>query len=399
MPLYFLRLKILRLFKVAKSLFCPQIRHTMFAEFLISMPFIIWDVQPEIVPDSFLPLRWYGLLFAAAFLFGQYFITKIFQAEGKSEKDVDALTYYMIGATIIGARLGHCLFYQPEIYLKDPISILKVWEGGLASHGATVGIIFAMWLYSRKRPDQSWLWILDRIVIVVALGGMFIRTGNLMNSEILGKPGNYPWSMVFVEPFQKIMKANQGEIIEQMAFSKSLAADTTIDGKIYAPIHLDLVFVRDQMPGTSEQALIHSSIPSMVKASNGEEEQLYFNPGLAQVKSGFDEKGRKTLQVRMFGLLRHPAMIYEAISCFILFVLMYQYWKRNVGRVPEGRIFSVFVIVLFTLRFFYEFLKENQVAFESGLTFNMGQNLSIPLVLVGFYILGRSFRKQEEAPQ
>ena len=165
--------------------------------------------------------------------------------------------------------------------------------------------------------------------------------------------------MVFVEPFQKVIKDNQEKIIEHLSFSKSSAADTTIDGKIYAPVLLDMVFVRDQMPGTSEQALIQSSIPSMVEASNGEEEQLYYNPALAQVKSGFDEKGRKTLQIRMFGLLRHPAMIYEAISCLILFVLMYQYWKRNVGRVPEGRIFSVFVIVLFTLRFLYEFLKEN----------------------------------------
>ena len=397
--MYFIHLKILRDFKESIPLFCPQIHQTMFAEILTSMPFIIWDVQPEIIPDSSIPLRWYGLMFAAAFLFGQYFITKIFKAEGKSEKDVDALTYYMIGATIIGARLGHCLFYQPEIYLNDPISILKVWEGGLASHGATVGIIFAMWLYSRNRPDQSWLWILDRIVIVVALGGMFIRTGNLMNSEILGKPGNHPWSMVFVEPFQNTLKTYEGERIEHISFSKSHTADTTIDGKVYAPIHVDLVFVRDRMPGSSEQAFLQSSIPSMIKASNGEEEQLYYNPQLAQVKSGFDDKGRKTLQLRLFGLLRHPAMIYEAISCFILFVLMYRYWNRNVGKVQEGRIFSVFVIVLFTLRFFYEFLNENQVAFESGLTFNMGQNLSIPMVLVGIFILVRSFRKKEEAPQ
>jgi prolipoprotein diacylglyceryl transferase len=393
--MYFIHLKILHHFKESIPLFCPQIRHTMFAEILTSMPFIIWDVQPEIIPDSSVPLRWYGLLFAAAFLFGQYFITRIFKAEGKLEKDVDALTYYMIGATIIGARLGHCLFYQPEIYLSDPISILKVWEGGLASHGATVGIIFAMWLYSRNRPDQSWLWILDRIVIVVALGGMFIRTGNLMNSEILGKPGNYPWSMVFVQPFESTLKTYEGERIEHISISKSHAADTTIDGKVYAPLHLDLVFVRDRMPGSSEQAFLQSTLPSMVKSSNGEEEQLYYNLDLAQVKSGFDEKGRKTLQIRLFGLLRHPAMIYEAISCFILFVLMYRYWKRNVGQVPEGRIFSVFVIVLFTLRFFYEFLKENQVAFESGLTFNMGQNLSIPLVLVGIYIFVKSFRKRK----
>jgi prolipoprotein diacylglyceryltransferase len=141
---------------------------------------IIWDASPDIfsfeIPfiGSTLTIRWYGLLFASGFLIGQYIMLKIFKAEGKPEKDIDAMTLYMIVATLVGARLGHCLFYQPDYYLANPIEILKVWEGGLASHGATIGILLGLYLYSRSRPDQSYLWVLDRIVIVVALGGALL---------------------------------------------------------------------------------------------------------------------------------------------------------------------------------------------------------------------------------
>ena len=169
---------------------------------MTALSFILWEARPEIWPDGPVPLRWYGLMFAAAFALGQYIISYIFKRDGKSEKDVDSLTYHMIIGTILGARLGHCLFYQPDYYLSHPIEILKVWEGGLASHGATIGIVFAMWLYSRKHPNQSWLWILDRIVIVVALGGAFVRFGNLMNSEIIGKPTDLPWGFKFFRDYE-----------------------------------------------------------------------------------------------------------------------------------------------------------------------------------------------------
>jgi len=371
----------------------------MYSEMFFPLSFILWDIKPEIFPDTFLPLRWYGLLFAAAFLFGQYFITKIFKAEGKTESDVDALTYYMIGATILGARLGHCLFYQPDYYLANPLDILKIWEGGLASHGATIGIIFAMWLYSRKKPDQSWLWILDRIVIVVALGGGFIRMGNLMNSEIIGKPASLPWSMVFVQPFESSLQQTEGSRIESVDFSKTGLPDTIIGGKTYSSLNLDFVFLRDQLQGSSEQAFLLSALPSIIQSSNGTEEQIYYNPALAQTRTGYDAAGRKTIHVRVFGLLRHPAMVYEAISNFLLFIILFTVWKRNVGKIPEGRLFSIFVIVLFTLRFFYEFLKENQVDFESKLPLNMGQNLSIPLVIAGIVIFVLSFMRKEKATE
>lgn len=353
--------------------------------------FILWDIYPEIFPDSSIPLRWYGLFFAMAFLFGQWIITYIFKKEGKPEKDVDSLTYYMIAATVIGARLGHCLFYDPGFYLSNPIEILKIWEGGLASHGATVGILIGMWLYARKRPDQSWLWILDRIVIVVALGGSFIRMGNLMNTEILGKPTDIPWAMVFTNPIHRAILHSEGDRIDQLKIVKN-GKDTVINNLSFQPLQFQFIFGRDKMQGTSVEAFRTSSIPRILDFVNKGEALVWYDETLSQPKEGYDEKGRRTLEFRAYGIPRHPAMVYEALSTFILFVVLFLMWKRNIGKVPEGRLFSIFVVLLFTTRFFYEFLKENQVDFESTLPINMGQILSIPLVIGGLWLLVRTYR-------
>ena len=360
------------------------------------LSFILWDQSPEIWPHSAIPLRWYGLFFAMAFFLGQIVISHIFKREGKPDSDVDALTYYMIGATVIGARLGHCLFYQPDFYLANPIEILKIWEGGLASHGATVGIIVAMWLYTRKRPDQSWLWILDRIVIVVALGGSFIRMGNLMNSEIVGKPASLPWSVVFANPAHQAILKMEGNRIKSLSINRDPSGkDTTVNGKTYVPLVFDFVFERDQMQGSSVMAFLTSSVPHAIESSNGSEPHILYTPAMARPTEGFDEKGLQTLRFHAFGLPRHPAMVYESISTFLLFLLLFMAWRQNVGRLPEGRLFAIFVIVLFSLRFAYEFLKENQVDFESALPLNMGQILSIPMVLGGLWLLLRTFRKKQ----
>lgn len=158
--------------------------------------YIEWNVSPELFPGSWLPVRWYGLLFASAFFFGYLILMRIFKHEKLPVKLLDQLATYMVIATIIGARLGHVLFYEPGYYLANPLEILKVWKGGLASHGAAIGILFALWLFSKKNK-KPYYWILDRIVIVVALGGFFIRMGNLMNSEIFGEPTTLPWGFIF----------------------------------------------------------------------------------------------------------------------------------------------------------------------------------------------------------
>ena len=158
---------------------------------------IHWDFDPVIFEVFGHPIRYYGVFFALAFYLGYLILSKIFRKENVSQDDLDKLTLYMVIGTVIGARLGHCLFYHPEDYLSNPIEILKIWEGGLASHGAAVGILLAVFLYSRKVKNQPFLWVIDRISIVVALAGLFIRSGNLMNSEIVGKPANVPWAFIF----------------------------------------------------------------------------------------------------------------------------------------------------------------------------------------------------------
>jgi prolipoprotein diacylglyceryl transferase len=159
--------------------------------------YIVWDVHPEIFPGTWVPVRWYGLLFAGAFFFGYLIMLRIFKHEKLEQSLLDQLAIYMGVATIIGARLGHVLFYEPESYFRHPLEILEIWHGGLASHGAAVGILAGLYLFARKNK-LTYYWVLDRIVIVVALAGFFIRTGNLMNSEIFGVPTNLPWAFVFV---------------------------------------------------------------------------------------------------------------------------------------------------------------------------------------------------------
>ncbi|MCZ7610062.1 MAG: prolipoprotein diacylglyceryl transferase [Ignavibacterium sp.] len=159
---------------------------------------IFWNVSPEIIKLGPISLRWYGLLFASTFVLGFIILSKIFKNEKKPQSDLEQLSIYVILGTVIGARLGHCLFYDPVYYLSHPIEIIKVWEGGLASHGAAIGIITSIYLLTKKQKDKSMLWILDRLVIVVALGGALIRLGNLFNSEIIGKATNVPWAFIFI---------------------------------------------------------------------------------------------------------------------------------------------------------------------------------------------------------
>jgi len=161
------------------------------------LSYITWDVSREITSIGPITLRWYGLLFALAFVFGFIILTRVYKLEKKPQSDLEQLSIYVILGTVIGARLGHCLFYDPVHYLSNPLEMLKVWEGGLASHGAAIGIITALYLFSKKKKDQSMLWILDRLVIVVALGGALIRLGNLFNSEIIGMQTDVPWAFIF----------------------------------------------------------------------------------------------------------------------------------------------------------------------------------------------------------
>lgn len=258
---------------------------------------ITWNIDPEIFSLGPFSIRYYGALFALGFLIGYYIIEKMFKAEKLPIAWLDKLFIYVMAATIIGARLGHVIFYGWEYYSQHPGEILKVWHGGLASHGGALGIVIAILLFSKKVSKRSPIWVLDRLVVAVALAATFIRLGNLMNSEIIGVVTNVPWGFKFLR--------------------------ASVD-----------------------------------------------NPELA----------------------RHPAQLYESICyLFIFIVLFISYWKTSIKE-KQGMLFGMFLTGVFTARFFIEFIKENQEAFEEGMTLNMGQILSIPFVLVGLYYL---FRKKK----
>ncbi|MCM1110146.1 MAG: prolipoprotein diacylglyceryl transferase [Clostridium sp.] len=160
--------------------------------------FITWTADPYIIHTSAISVRWYGLMFAIGFLVGYEIESRIFRREGAPEKWLSILLIWVVGATIIGARLGHVFFYEWSYYSQHPADIVKVWEGGLASHGGTIGIIFAVILFSILTTRRSPLWTFDRLVIPIALVGGLIRIGNLMNSEIFGHATSLPWGFKFV---------------------------------------------------------------------------------------------------------------------------------------------------------------------------------------------------------
>ena len=297
---------------------------------------ILWEQDPILAHLGPLTLRWYGLLFMSGFVVGTFVLTHIYRSEKVSPRWVDVITIYMLVGTIVGARLGHVLFYEPDILLKNPLEVFMIWHGGLASHGATIGILFACWLFARNNKFD-YLCVLDRIVIVVGIGGALIRLGNLMNSEIVGKPTDVPWAFVFPRDTEHLKPAQPGQTFPAGSVTVKTAqgkdgelevASTPITGPLSAPANV--------------------AVP------------------------------------------RHPTQIYEALFCVVLVSILYAIWNRRKDHTPRGLIFGLFVVLLFSQRFLGEYLKENQVDFENGNLLNQGQLLSIPLVLVGIWVLLRA---------
>lgn len=166
------------------------------------LDFVIWNVDPTFFSVGPITVRWYGLMFAVGFLLGYNILGRIYRHEGAPEKWLGILLLWVVGATIIGARLGHVFFYEWSYYSQHPADILKVWEGGLASHGGTIAIIIAVFFYSWFTTKRSPLWTFDRLVIPIALVGGLIRIGNLMNSEIFGTATDLPWGFMFLRSRQ-----------------------------------------------------------------------------------------------------------------------------------------------------------------------------------------------------
>ncbi len=163
------------------------------------LAYINWNASPDIISIGFLTLKWYGLFFASGFLLGLFMVKRMFAVENAPEEWLDKAFIYIVLGAVLGARFGHVFFYDWDYYSQHLSEIPMIWRGGLASHGGAIGVLIALWLFSRNVSRQSMLWILDKVVVPTALAAAFIRMGNMMNSEILGKPADVAWAFVFLK--------------------------------------------------------------------------------------------------------------------------------------------------------------------------------------------------------
>jgi prolipoprotein diacylglyceryl transferase len=265
--------------------------------------YIHWDIDPEIFNIGSLSIRYYSLLFIGGLLISFYILKYIYQKEKIDVELLDKLFVYVGIGIVAGARIGHCIFYEWHYYQDHLLEIiLPVTFGedgmeftgfrGLASHGAMIGMTLAVWLYSYK-TKESFLKTFDKIAIIGPLAGAFIRFGNLMNSEILGKITDSPLGFVF----------------------------SRVDTQI-----------------------------------------------------------------------RHAAQLYEALAYLISFIILWWSYKKFKSKVKSGFFLSLTMVLTFSARFFIEFAKENQEAFEDSMTLNMGQWLSIPIVIIGIWLMIKTFK-------
>lgn len=264
--------------------------------------FIHWNPDPEIINVFGISIRYYGLLFVIGLFLCVYVLGWIYKRENLPSENLEKLTIYCMIGIIVGARLGHCLFYEPSYYLSHPLEMILpitfppdggikfIGYQGLASHGGVLGVLIALYIYSRK-TNHSLIDAIDLIAVVSGLSFGFIRLGNFMNSEIIGMPTTKPWGVIFE---------------------------------------------------------------------------------------------------RVDNIPRHPTQLYEAICYFIILAVMIILYKKWRDRLRNGFFFGLGSVLFFTARFVIEFVKEDQVGFEKGMTFNMGQLLSIPFILlgIGFIIYG-----------
>ena len=355
------------------------------------LSYIVWDPSPAVF-DGFDRLRWYSLLFALGFIISQQFMVYFFRKEGQNENLVDKLTIYMVLATILGARLGHVLFYEPEKYLSNPIDILKVWEGGLASHGAAAAILFALWLYSKRTPGQSYLWVVDRIVIVTAMTGAMIRVGNLMNSEIGGKDTGTDSGIVYARDTEDVLQALKVPIVSIEAYKPEDRNDE-LQGNGIVPVNFDLVISKGNFTKEDLSGILAQDIKYALTRFNSSKEYLA-EPVETPLNFEIVERpGDYLVTVKTFGRAKYPTQIYEAASYFVIFLILLGLWVKYKSRLPEGLLLGLFLISVFGMRFVWEFFKEVQVDFEQSMQFNMGQLLSIPLVLIGVVLIALALKK------
>lgn len=334
--------------------------------------YIIWNINPEIITGFH--VRWYGLFFGIGFFISYFCLKKIFVHEKLTTNDADNLTFMSFILLLIGLRLGHCLFYEPDVYLADPIRILFVWEGGLASHGGAIGLACAFLWFAHK-TKKSFIWVMSRAAVVIPITAFFVRMGNLMNSEIYGVATTLPWGFVFVR--DAMIQTNASELSSIMA-QAGLVSDTAVQSL--------QAFLSNCLP---DQAFTFESLCDIL--------QKYKFLNESQLNQFVDACVNAGLLVP-----NHPTQIYEALTYLTTGGILIAYYQLRVKHnkpISSYVILAIAFLMIFATRFGFEFIKNNQVAFEKNMTLDMGQWLSVPFILCGLFFVVMAIRdKGKENP-
>ncbi|MGH8476568.1 MAG: prolipoprotein diacylglyceryl transferase [Methylococcales bacterium] len=260
------------------------------------MEYFVWNVDPVLFGWGPITVRWYGLLFAVGFFQGFVILNWMFRREGKPPGDLDDLFIYVFVGVLVGARLGHCLVYDPGFYLSHPLEILKIWQGGLASHGGALGVLVAAYVFSKRKRGYTVLGMLDRGAVPLATVAFFIRMGNLFNSEIVGVETTVPWAFVFE---------------------------------------------------------------------------------------------------RVDAFARHPVQLYEALSYLLISGVMLYGYLKWVNRMADGFLIGVYMLLMFSARFYLEIFKTPQASYDADYFLSVGQWLSVPFILAGLVFIVRAYRHRK----
>lgn len=343
--------------------------------------YVLWNVDPVIFEVFGRGLRWYGLLFGV----GLYLAVLLSYGMLKktllpATATLDKLFLHVFLGTVIGARLGHVLFYDPIFYFSHPVEILFIHKGGLASHGGILGVIFSLWLFARKHKIP-FLALLDYTSVAMPLAFFFIRMANLANSEIYGHPTDLPHGFVFSQRASEHFK----ESFHALSVSFT---DTSVLPRISGvPLRIDMQMASN-IAENRLQEYANERLPMVFARRSVRRHMTYPDP--PPPITTYYKDGKNYVRAYAYGTPRHPTQLYEGIGYLLLFMLFYSWWRRHQAFAKQaGLAFSVALMLGSLVRFVVEFWKVPQEAFVHALPLNMGQLLSLPFFLMGLYLFLR----------
>ena len=369
----------------------------------------LWDPDIYLYEGDMFSVRWYSILFILGFIIGRFLVVGAYKREKKYDTTVDLQMLYMVFGILIGSRIGHVIFYEPEILSRGIIEVLSFWKGGLASHGAAIGILSGMAIYSfkvvvndfrikikdRLRRGYNYLQVMDRMIIAVAIGCSLIRMGNFVNSETIGLQTQNSYGVLFVNPTEERIK-------NQLPFVKKVSFEET--GKFYKNgqpfLNTKIFFDNEEFKETRIKNSIKKSL-NYLHPQNVYSNSTVINPYKDEVKYQFKRSTSDFyMEYETVGVYRHPAQLYESLTYLIIGIIMFIILKKYQLNLRHGSLLAFFFISAFLGRFILEYFKENQINNELyklnnllGLNLNLGQLLSIPFVVFGVYLFLRNIKK------